>query len=335
MRTATCFSTTLAVALLSCSLTARADGLSLKPFTQGWSGGFGIFTGVGARQGLSLYHEDNANIDSLQAKPLDLDESSAQFVVDLNLAYSANTDLFFETSSARILREDEVLLFGLRHRLDDQTQLSAAFIPGVMETSAWLDPYQTGAARQETTYTTRGLLLAADQIKGGPLSLYMDLGKLAYEQETSGASAGLSAAEHASLARDLTVQRAGASFALPVSTSSAVVFDMNLTNAKAEGDVNSFDGRGVGLAYYAQGQTINWMLGVDYHTADYLAQSPVFNSTREDETTVYRLGAEFKSPFGLEALSFHLQLVDFDTTSNQDFFDGSTQAIVTGAKYLF
>ncbi|VFQ42532.1 DUF2860 family protein [Desulfoluna butyratoxydans] len=329
--------------LLALTVPAAWGGNPMKTPTPGFVGDITLMPGViHATKALNDVGDDNERIDSL-----DQSASSETKVIPIALWHlnytfdNLRTELFAGTPTSNIVKGTYFLEVGARHRLDNGTALSLAWIPELplIDDEVWKDPFLTGVDREETDRTSQGVQVKADSILGSPFFVSYAFAVNDIDEEESGQSFiteggdPLSDEELSSLRRSSEAHLIEAGLTLPVSRALILGATVDALRNEADGNAHQFDQFGGKLSAILRFPACKAFSTVSFHQANYDETHPVFEKKREDTSYSASLGLEM--PLPVEDLSFSLLMRYARTDSNIDFYEGDAVMGGMGVSYRF
>ncbi|CZF85255.1 MULTISPECIES: DUF2860 family protein [Grimontia] len=243
--------------------------------------------------------------------------------------------IFVGTSRDDIAVGTIAMELGYRQALDSGTRVSVSYLPTVLATDVWKDPFAVGTPRSKTEKSGDAYRLQLDRIGGSMLSLDIAYAQTDIEHEQSGRSLGLSTNDQQSL------KRSGDTFYSKLSYRQFLGKGLGITpafiymNNESDGDAMSHQSYGGELSYFSFAGRNKIVLTGKYHSRDYDAPHPIFGAVRHDREYSAFLAYEYAHLFEVQPLSFVTLAGYNNTDSNIDFYNASELFGSVGVTYRF
>lgn len=292
---------------------------------------------VGSDSNLSTISDDRRNANTLDSKGDMETEVIPGLLGSLSYTFGDTLEqqLFVGTSREDLAVGALALEAGYQFRFDSGTKLSFAYLPTLLKEKVWSDPFIVNANRTETDSKGNAYRVQIKQLLGSPVSIDLAYAKADIESETSGQYLGLSPAEQQTLERDSDNYYAEVSYRQFLGKGLGVTPVLSYLRADADGDSMAFDQVGAKLSYFSFASRHKIVASIDFKAANYDAQHPVFNQTREDRQTSLFVAYEYPNIFAMPALSF-VSLNGFSyRDSNIDFYQEKQFLTSVGLTYHF
>lgn len=325
--------------------TASAHAIEPIPMEKGWSG----FVTIGASgmnaetnmvAGIDFYGVDigKKTISSLANEP----DSESQIMPQLNLnikyTFSTQTQLFLGNSLEDIVQLDTASIFGVRQQFSDKSILEFGFVstPIFAPVQVWADPYVVGTPRSETDRTSRGARLEYDKILGSGFGVQYTFRDTEIDDELSGTTQlGLPASQAQLLNRNGEVNRLVGYYRFPRMGRNEFEVRLGRREYDLDGKAMSGDENQIQLSYAYLGERFLFGANAFYWTIDYDAVNPVFNVTREDDTTGFAFFLFDKKLFNSKQWWGQASVVWVEQDSNINFYTSSSTILSLGVQYRF
>ncbi|MGF1687025.1 DUF2860 domain-containing protein [Photobacterium japonica] len=325
--------TTCALAVLAamCATTAQAN--QPRP----WQAGFGLDLSLlaGYTQSHSQFNTDNTVTPDLASKG---DKQSSVLIAPLGtISYTneaLNQQIYFGTSRSDLALGRFHVELGYKYRLADRSAITLSYVPGLLESETWQDPYVTDQVRQKTDSKIHGLRVQYDGIMGSPFSLELAAGSLDIDQEHSG-STRLTPEEQTLMQRDSNIYYSQLSYFKPLNRMQFLRFAGSYTRIDAKGDAMASDGIGVEVGLIQMLEQSSLALTFSYDRVDFDSQNPVFDRTQKDDRWGAFLAYEYKAPFEWKNWGFVSLLGYNQSQSNIRFYGEDSVLISVGMNYRF
>jgi len=335
------FKVTLFCALIA--VTGSAQAINPIPEQTGWSGF--VTLGLGSMEaetnmisGIDRLGVDigNSTISSLDDEPDS--ESLVLPQVNLNLEYTfeGQMQFFFGNSMEDIVQLDTASLFGIRQQFADRSILAFSFVstPLLSPVQVWKDPYVTGTSRKETDRTSRGWRVEYDKILGSGFGVQYTRRETELDDELSGTTQlGLPPAQAKLLDREGDVTRiAGYYRFAPVGRN---IFELQLgrRTSDLDGEAMSGDQNEIQLTWARLGERYVFTGSVFIWQMEYDKSNPVFNKTRDDDTTGLAFFLFDKQLFNNKNWWGQASAIRVEQDSNIDFYMSSSTILGLGVQY--
>lgn len=282
-------------------------------------------------------------IDSLTASPEGESNGIVLFPFQINYTFSnLATEAFIGTELTDLARFDMAQQLGIRHQLGNIGILQAGVLFSGIVAEVWSDPYVTGQPRSTTDRDSSGARLAWGRIMGSNLDLTYTYRTIDIDDERSGVTLGLSAADRALLERDGDKHDLEIAYTFELSGTHKLIPAFTYLLDDRDGEARKNDEYTFQLTYAYVGAdpfslTLNGKVGwADYDQANPL---PAFNGkTQEDD--IYGLNATiyYKNPWGWtlagsKPIHFYLDCAWFERDADIDFYDEQLTLLSAGAMF--
>ncbi len=322
---------------------AKAQGRD-DDFEPGLSGYLQLMVGGGTSESIADVSDDTKTIYSLDQGADS--ESSLGVRPMYKLAYTLEngaTQFYVGTPEENFVEGNFLFEVGAKQKLAGGTILGLAWIPDLplIDSEVWEDPFLLGSERQETDQDTQAFKLTAESIMGSPLTLRYGYGFRDIDDEMSGTylaslpGSTLTRKDLDSLNRESDYHFFQAMYAFRLENGFTIRPQFGYLIGDADGDANSFDSYSGEISFFYPMQ--RWMLfgNLSVVVADYDAENPVFNETREDTTFGVNFGVGYREPFGFENWSVNLFTRYEQNDSNITFYDSTDAMAGVGLAWRF
>ncbi|PSW21555.1 DUF2860 domain-containing protein [Photobacterium sanctipauli] len=309
---------------------AQANGP--KPWTPGFGADISILAGY--TDSTSQFNTDNHTISTLD------DEAPSQsnaFFAPLGTVSYTNQDLnqqiYFGTSRSDLALGRFHVELGYRYRIEDNGMITLSYVPGILKTDTWKDPFVINEKREETESKIRGLRFQYDRILGSNFSFEISGGEQVVDDEQSGANSFPEFEDQ--LQREGDIIFTELSYVQPISRSQLLRGGINYTRLNADGDAMASDAFGAELGLIQMMRSSSLALTLSYTRTDFDAVNPVFGTKQQDDKWGVFLAYEYKEPFdwenwGIVSLAGYSQ-----SESNISFYDEDSLLVSLGINYRF
>jgi hypothetical protein len=333
------------VILLFSGLLLFSGACSGKPLAKkaGFGGVIGLNAGAIESQSQLSVGDDNAQIPDLNNSKNSLAPTETKvlpfpfFRVDYTFT-DLTTQLFVGQSKSNILNSAFQYELGITHQFSEWQALTLAYIPHIpVLKNAWVDPYLTGAPRQETDVESRAVRLA---YRFKPLTVKYAYGFYSLDDEQSGNSGkcdgrDCTAQEQALLNRNSHYQRVSVDGFMPLGYGVFTKPSIYYGRSDADGDSQSFIEYHYSLSAFTSFGPHFISLKGTYTDREYEKDNPIFSQLQQDAVTRYMFIYSYDQPFRLANSKLNILYLSSTNNSNINFFDSQQQLISLGISYDF
>lgn len=322
--------TALALALAALAMPTLA--LDALPTEKGFSGFVNLGAGGGAVEsnflarisGVDLDLSDDT-IDSLDSPD---DEDIVMPSVGMSVGYtfsSLKTRVSIGNDLADFLQFDRATLLAVRHDFDRIGNIQLGFLnSSALATEVWADPYLTGEKRKDTEFSSNGGRITWDKIFGSQFELKVTAKEVEVDDEDSGASLGLSAAQRKLLDREGDVSRVELGYMFNLQDGKHLIRpSVTYIDRDLDGDAMSQDGYSVGVSYAYSTSDVRWVNNLSYASLDGDKENPIFNEVNDADRYSVASQLFFPGLFGLEKWTPNVSIAWAEEDSDIDFNDSS------------
>jgi hypothetical protein len=291
-----------------------------------------INLGVGGGQVESNFFAKIADIDvdlgNDTIDDLGSPESKDVFLpaVALELGYTfANkkTRILLGNDFADYLQFDRSTRFAIRHDFDNIGTLQLAYLrAAALATEVWSDPYLVGEKRDSTELDVSGARLTWDRMFGTAFELKISATERELDDERSGESQPLTAAERQLLDRNGDVLRAELGYMMKLGDGQFLRPSIRYTDDDRDGRAMAGEGIAAEVSYiYTSKKGMRWVSTGSYGEFEGDAVNPLFN--KKNDADRYFLASTLFVPglFGLDKWLANVGVVwgnqDADITFNE------------------
>ena len=244
--------------------------------------------------------------------------------------------VYFGTSRSDLAFGRFHVELGYKHKLKDNGTLIFSYVPGLLTSETWQDPYLLDQARSKTDSTIRGLRFQYNQILGSNFSLELSGGNQDLDEENSGASqVDLDDAQKKSLDRQSDIYFAQLSHFLPISRTQVIRSAVSYTRNDAQGSAMASDSFGAELGVVQRVNKASFALTFSYNYVDFDEQNPIFERTQQDDKWGVFLASQYDAPMGWENWNL-VSLIGYNqSNSNITFYDEESLLFTVGMNYRF
>jgi hypothetical protein len=224
---------------------------------------------------------------------------------------------------------------GYRKLLDGRSSLTLAYIPSLISSDTYSDPFVLNNERDETEQSLSAVRAKWESILNTGLSLELAYGELDIEKEKSGTYLELSQTEKNSLKRSARFGYASVEIQLPITKGIFLSPSIYAVDRVAEGDAYTYQAAGVELGFFAASGRHKLSANVRVANFSYDISNPVFNKQRDDRKYSAFIGYFYKKPFGWKNTTFTVIGNYRNMESNIDFYDINDTTLATGINWNF
>jgi hypothetical protein len=302
---------------------------------QGFTGEIAIMTGY--TQSTSNLNTDGEKLKTGKLNQAGSSEESFLIMPLANLQYTFGHDLnkqiFFGTSQDDVAVGDLAFQLGYSQAFDSGMVMSFAYLPSVLSSETWEDPYLLNDDKKITDVSGNALRFQITSIAGSNFSLDLGYGTTEVDNEQSGSNFSLP--DQALLNRNADIVYVKSTYQYSIEQTSMLIPSLTYISHSADGTAMSFDSYGGDLTYFTTINNYQIAVTATYSYSAYDAANPVFNKTREDNA--YSLFVSYEQELGqeLDDWSFISFIGYSKSLSNIDFYDENNLLVSFGGKYNF
>lgn len=327
------------------AITGLAHAIDPIPAETGWSGFVNVGVGVLEAKTNMVAGIDRYNISiskdtisSLSNEPESETLGLPQLNLNIKYTYASQTQLFLGNSMEDIVTLDTASVLGVRQQFRDKSILAFSFVstPLLAPVQVWADPYVVGTPRKETDRTSRGGRLEYDKILGTGFGVQYTKRTTEIDDELSGTTQlGLSTAQAQQLKRTGDVSLIAGYYRFPLIGRNAVEVQLGRKTSDLDGEAMSGDENQIQATYAYLGERFLFAGSAFYWKMKYDAVNPVFNVTRDDNTTGLALFLYDKKLFDSNKWWGQASAVMVEQDSNINFYKASSRILNLGVQYRF
>ncbi|MDN2482905.1 DUF2860 family protein [Vibrio agarivorans] len=270
----------------------------------------------------------DSKIDALNSKG----SHSNDFVVmplgqiQYDLGKTRNQRIYLGTSRDDLSVGDLAFELGYQYDLANGTQIDFAFIPTLLPSEGWANPYQTGSNREKEDIESHVFRTKLTNLMNSGFSVDMAYASMEIDNERI---------EYSSLHRDADTYYIKGSYLSMFSAQSGLISAVSYQHHDAEGKAATYNQYQTQLTYFLNDNAHALALTGSYHYRDYSASNPVFNKDRRDNRYKLFLSYEYSDIQGWDNWS----VVSFSgvtvNRSNIDFYQHEDYLVTVGMNYKF
>jgi hypothetical protein len=325
--------------LISIALLSVCSGFSFAGDPIPKEGGFSGFInlGVGAGQiesnmlaGIKSIDMGNDRIDSLGSPD---GEDVVLPVGGFELSYTfaeTRTQVFFGNLLEDYLRFDLTSRFGVRQGIEGVGNFSIEALMTPITTDTWEDPYVTGSKRRGTERSSTGVRVSWDRIMQTGLELRIAARELDVDDEHSGESLDLDAAERAMLQRTGDFLKIDLLWSIKLSEQSRLIPSLSYVDRDLDGDAMARSGYLATLSYQVNSGRFTYVTNVGFGKYESDETNPIFGKTDERDALAASFTLFYHRPFGWENWALNAGLAWSEEDSNMNFYDANATLASVG-----
>ena len=335
---------TLPVIFTGLVAASSAWALGPLPDTSGWSGFVSLGVGAGSLESNMIADVKVIDVD-LGASAITNygapgDESFAVPAVALNVSYLfKNKKTLFSIGNdlANFLQFDRSTIVSIRHDTPRAGRFQLAIdSAAAIQTEVWEDPYLLGEDRKKTARDATGVRFTWDKILGSQFELKALTRNIELDDENSGSSLDLSAAERGLLSREGDWTRVELGYLFTFGEGEHLVRPHIAALVRdLDGAAMSQDGFEVGVSYVRNTPTYGWATVVNFSSLDGDAANPLFGGVNDADGFGFASQIFFKKLFGASAWQPNVSLALGELDSDLDFYDSKGWMVTVGLNRRF
>ena len=224
---------------------------------------------------------------------------------------------------------------GYRRLLQGRSSFTLAYIPSLLGTDTYSDPFVLNDKRDETDQNLSAVRAKWKSIVNSGISVELAYGELDIDKEQSGAYLELSTMDKELLKRSARYGYASVELQLPIANGIFISPSIYGIDRAAEGDAYSYKAAGIELGLFAVTGRHRYSANVRVANYSYESSNPVFNKQRDERKLSAFIGYFYQNPFGLEDTTFTIIANHQDVAGNIDFYETASLTVATGLNWNF
>lgn len=309
--------------------TFTASVMAMQPLPE--EAGFSAFVGAGAAGGVveSNFLAKIVGVDLSNDKIYNYDSPNNTTIIIPNFKLKASY-LFSDMKTAVTLQNavessldfTSNMKLGLRHDFDNFGNFEVAGLLGndLVGLKVWEDPYLQGEDRDATDYKTKGGSFTWDKMFGSDLELIVRTLKVDLEDEQSGQSLGLSAADRKLLDREGDLNRAELGYQFVINGGEYLVRpNVAYIDRDLDGDAMAQDGYELGLTMVYTNPAYSWVNQAAYQRLDGDKDNPLFGKANDADIYMFSSEVRIPEPMGWEKWIAAVGVVYVQNDASIDF----------------
>ena len=248
-----------------------------------------------------------------------------------NIAYTfgkrSEQQLFAGTTRSDVAIGTLALELGYKYQLASGTSVSIAYLPTVMSSKTWADPYKVGTKREETDESGNAYRLRFENIQGSPLSLDFAYATKDIDNEQITRS---------ELFRNGESYYLKGQYRLMLNRGTILMPALTYIDHQADGNANSYQSYALDLSYFQLMGRHQLALTAGYTYRDYDGENSLYNNTvRSDDEFSLFAAYEYNQLMGWQNWSL-ISLAGYgNSNSNITFYDESQLFASVGINFKF
>jgi hypothetical protein len=320
----------LLVAMTSTSAWANNP---LAQWEQGFSGDVSLLTGFTNTK--SQFNTDVESTPSLQSSG----ESDTKALIAplgaIQYTFASDKQIFMGTSRSDLALGRFHIEAGYRQKFEGNGMISLSYVPGLIGSKTWEDPFLENENRTETDTKIKGFRFQYKNILGSKFSMETSVGQQDIDTEKSGQTLGLPETDIASLDREGNIVYLEGAYRQAIAPGRFLRGALNYTLLDADGDAMSYDAYGAQLGIIQMLPSSSLVLTFSYKNSQYEEENPVFDEKQKDDLWSVFLAYEYSEPFGWTDWGL-VSLIGYSTTdSNINFYNEDSLMATVGINYKF
>ncbi|MFC1579059.1 DUF2860 family protein [Pseudomonadota bacterium] len=324
-----------------CTLAATTQAAVIIPEKSGLSGYVNLGAGGLSVKSNMLASIMSGNIDigdkrisSLNSSP-NSSNGGAIPVVNFELSYtfgSTRTQLHLGNLLEDYLSMDTTTIAGVRQDVGRAGQVGASYRGTTIKTEVWQDPYLTDAKRKDTDRTSDGFRVYWQQFMSSGLELRYTYSEIDIDDELSGQSLALTAAQRKLLDRQGDIDNFALSYEFASDDKKHIVEpQLAYIDRDLDGQAMANDGvRGSVNYIYSHDDHWRWVVNASYGDYDYKKANPIYDYKDKSNHYGASLSMFYTGAFGLKNWTFNATAGYFEQDNDLDFYDSDVAVVALG-----
>ncbi|WP_086982495.1 surface lipoprotein assembly modifier [Vibrio aphrogenes] len=291
---------------------------------------------VGVTQSNSQADSGSETITSLEDKGKRESKGFVFPVASSHLSYTfsgGDNQLFIGTSNSDIALGRPHIQIGYGQYIDQVGVVKLSYIPGIIGSKTWQDPFLVGAKRQETDQTIEGVRLQYSEIFDTGLGMEISAGKNKLDDELSASQ--YSSQIQSQLNREGDLYYGELYYLTPVTRSTLLRSSFSYLRNQANGEAVSSNAYTGQIALFQRYQQSTLTLSLKYQYAKFDEIHPLFNLTQEDDAIGVVATYTYNDIFDWKGVGVGLLAGYREQLSNIDFYEYESWILGAGLRYVF
>lgn len=224
---------------------------------------------------------------------------------------------------------------GYRKLLEGRSSFTLAYIPNLIRTNTYSDPFVLDNERDETEQSLSAVRAKWDSIVNTGISVELAYGELDIDKEQSGVYLDLSQTEANLLNRRARYGYASVEMLLPLAKGIFLSPSIYGIDRAAEGDAYSYKAAGIELGIFAVSGRHRYSANVRAADYSYDSVNPVFDKQRDERKISAFIGYFYQNPFDWKNTTFTIIGNYQDMKGNISFYEANSSTLATGLNWSF
>lgn len=224
---------------------------------------------------------------------------------------------------------------GYRKLLEGRSSFTLAYIPSLIRTNTYSDPFVLNNERDETEQSLSAVRAKWHSMVNTGISVELAYGELDIDKEQSGAYLDLSQTQADLLNRRARYGYASVEMLVPLAKGIFLSPSIYGIDRAAEGDAYSYQAAGIELGIFAVVGRHRYSANVRAANYSYDVVNPVFDKQRDERKISAFIGYFYQNPFGWENTTFTIIGNYHDMQGNIDFYETNSSTLATGLNWSF
>ncbi len=302
----------------------------ISPLTPGLSGYAGVLL-IGTQRKSNLDTQQSAKLDKLTQSATA--EIEPLLVPSFELRYglaNERTQFYLGSQTERLLDVTFPLELGLRQRMTKSMLLRAAYLPALLSTDQWKDPYLVGQTRSVTEQSSSGFLLGVEHLA---FSLNYAQAKIEIDDERSGSALESWAQNALRRGGDYRALRLDVGF--PLKKNILLLPALQHVQGDLDGAAMSHTQTTLNMGLMFKLASSRLIVSVGSGQRSYDTQNPVFN-VRQNDDLVNASVLYLRGRTGLWGAPSMTALLSYQSSdANIDFYDESSLTALLSLNWPF
>lgn len=315
-----------------CSVTVKAE--TKGKWDEGVSGNAMLLFGV--TQSNSQANSGDDEIQSLDEKGSTTTEPFIYPIASSQISYTfkgGNQQAVLGTSSADIALGRPHFEIGYAAHINSIGTLKLSYIPGLLSTTVWEDPFLVGDKRKETDQRIEGVRLQYQNILDTQLSAEFAVGKNKLDDEMSAGQ--YSPGVQSLLNREGELYFSEISYVTPLSSQLFLRSSASYLRHNADGNAMSSDTYTGQLGVLKKFESALLTVNFKYKYANFDESHPIFMEKRKDDIVSLLATYMYNDIFDWNGVGIVLMGGFSQNSSNLDFYQSENWILGSGVRYEF
>lgn len=287
-----------------------------------------LFASIYTHSDSNLYTQGNPNLEDPTSRNDNGDKFIATPLGNINYALddAQSHRLYIGTSRDDLAVGTLAFELGYQRQLDSGTTFDLAYLPTVLPSEVWADPYTMNQAREKTDVDGDAFRLKLSNISSSLFSLDMAYARADIENDQVTEDV---------LKRDSKAYYIKGQYLSMLDTRSGINYGLSYTLHNAEGKANSHNKYSAEASYFFQSSKYAFALTGTYTHRAYKALNPIFNRTQSDNAYRLFFAYEYKDLPNWDNWSVSTFAGTTKNNSNIEFFDSREWLLSLSLNYAF